>query len=114
MKKCDIVRTNKEFNDIIATKHFQKNQYFVVYYQEKKANQSRFGISVGKKIGNAVTRNKLKRQVRRIVDINKKNYSNELDYIIMVRKTCLMSSYQQMNEKLDQILKQISKKENQR
>ena len=39
----------------------------------KKSNTTLFGITVSKKTGNAVVRNKLKRQVRSIIDENKLN-----------------------------------------
>ena len=45
----------------------------------------RFGISVSKKLGNAVYRNKYKRQLRFIIDKYKKNYQNGTDYIIIIR-----------------------------
>lgn len=111
MKKYEIVKQNREFNSIIESKKAKKNKYFVVYYQKNQLNQARFGVSVGKKIGHAVTRNKLKRQVRSIVDKNKKYYSKSLDYIIMVRKTCLLISFEEMTKFLDQLMKEISMKE---
>ncbi len=111
MKKKYIVKQNQEFNDLIENAKYKRNPFFVCYYRNNGTNSSRFGISVGKKIGNAVTRNKLKRQVRAIVDEDKKYYSNGLDYIIMVRKGCLTCSYQEMKNKLLELLEQINPKE---
>ena len=59
-----------------------------------------------KKIGNAVTRNHIKRQIKQI--LSEKNYQNGFNCIIIVRKSVLSSTYQQMKEDL---LEEISKLE---
>ena len=47
---------------------------------------ARYGISVGKKLGNAVYRNKKKRQIRSIIDSLEKDYVKAKDYIIILRE----------------------------
>ncbi len=89
MKKINIVKNNREFNDIIKTGRYAKSKSLVIYYKENNLNIYRFGISVGTKIGNAVIRNRIKRQMRNIVDIYKKNYQIGRDYIIIVRNSYL-------------------------
>ena len=71
MKKRDVVKHSREFDHIINHKTFVKNKDFVIYYENKDDNKNRFGISVGKKIGNAVVRNYYKRVIRNICDKNK-------------------------------------------
>jgi len=93
MKKINIVKSNRDFNSIIKTGRYVKDKYFVIYYKDNSLNNYRFGISVGKKTGNAVVRNMIKRQMRNIVDKYKKNYQKPCDYIIIVRKTYLELDY---------------------
>lgn len=111
MKKNNILKSNQEFNEIILNKVYRKNKYFVIYYRKNELQKARFGISVGKKIGKAVIRNKLKRQIRNIIDSEKKYYSNAKDYIIMVRKTCLLVTFEEMKQNLIQLLEIIDKGE---
>lgn len=48
------------------------NRTFIIYYLKNDIGHARIGISVSKKLGKAVIRNKIKRQVRMIVkEINK-------------------------------------------
>lgn len=115
MKKINIVSSNIEFNEIIKSCSFVKNKYFVIYYRKNELNRYRFGISVPKKVCNAVNRNKLKRQVRNILDNCKKLYSNDKDYIIIIRRSCLDESYQILETNLQELLKKIEKeKDNER
>ena len=89
MKKINIVKKKYEFENIIKTGKSFKNKYYVVFYKDNNLDKYRFGISVGKKIGNAVCRNKYKRKIRNIIDANKKYYQKNKDYIIIIRKPCI-------------------------
>ena len=84
MKKINIVKSNEEFNLVINKGQVYKNKHFVLYTMNNTLDNYRIGISVGKKVCNAVNRNKLKRQVRNILDYHKNLYSKSRDYIIIV------------------------------
>ena len=111
MKKINVVKSNQEFNDIIKTGFCLKNSFFVIYVKINNLDRYRFGISVPKKICNAVNRNKLKRKVRNILDNHKNLYSNAKDYIIILRNSCLGAEYQVLEDNLVYLLKKIKEKE---
>mgnify|MGYP003563466566 FL=1 len=72
MRKLYIVKKQYDFDRIIKTGKMRKNKSYVIYYEKNDLPYDRFGISVGKKIGNAVNRNKHKRKLRAIIDNYKK------------------------------------------
>ena len=111
MKKINIVKSNEEFNKVIKTGKCIKNNYFVIYIEKNDLDIYRFGISVGKKICNAVNRNKLKRQVRNILDKHKNIYSKQRDYIIIVRKSSYNSKYSILEENLVNLLEKEKENE---
>lgn len=86
MKKINIVKKNQDFSIILNNRKKIGNKYLVIYYKENGLLLNRYGISVGKKIGNAVTRNKIKRQVKNIIDKNENLFKKNQDYIIIIRK----------------------------
>lgn len=98
MKKKEIVKNTWEFEDIIKTGTCLKNQYFIIHLKENNLMHARYGISVSKKIGNAVTRNYYKRKIRTIIDNYKKQYNNKVDYIIILRKRALELKHNQLQQ----------------
>ena len=106
MKKYEIVKEHKQFDDIIATGKYKKNKNFLIYNKESNLLIPRFGIAVGKKIGNAVTRNKLKRQIRMIINNNKNLFKNGKDYIIIVKRSSLELTFQQMTDSMLELIKE--------
>ena len=73
----------------------------------KKKNNlpyDRFGISVSKKLGNAVFRNYYKRIIRSIIDNYKKDYVNSKNYIIILRKEAINKSYSELEKELIALL----------
>jgi ribonuclease P protein component len=109
MKKEDIVRNNREFNNIIKNGNYKKNNEFVIYYIDNELDHSRFGISVSKKIGNAVTRNYYKRIIRNICHKNKNLYSKGKDYIIIMRKGLTLLSFDKVNDSYIDLINKINK-----
>ncbi len=111
MNKRYIIKESKIFNDMISNAKKVTNQYFLIFYTKNSFPYNRYGISVGKKIGKAVTRNRLKRQTRVILAAYQKDYIFNTDCIIMVRKSCLLLSYKEMEKNLRQLLNIIKDKE---
>ncbi len=105
MKKKLIVKNNRDFEDIIKNGICKKSHSFIVHSKLNNLSYDRYGISVSKKLGNAVFRNKYKRKIRSIIDIYKKNYINMKDYIIILRKGALDKSFDELKKELIDLLK---------
>lgn len=107
MKKYEKVKNNLYFNKIINKGKIIKTPYFNIFYLEKKEYLPCFGIAVGKKIGNAVTRNNIKRRVRLIIDNYKYLFPNNKDYIIIVKEPFKENDSIEYKIFLEKILKEV-------
>ena len=104
MKKFEIVKEHKDFDDIIASGKYIKNKYVVIYNKESNFEYPRFGVAVGKKVGHAVTRNKLKRILRMILTNNKKLFKKNHDYIIIGKRSALEVDYSALENSIKEII----------
>ena len=84
MKKINILKESRDFDRIIKNNKPYKYKDYIIYIERNTNSFYKFGLSVGKKIGNAVNRNKIKRQLKSIID--KKDYQNNFNCIIIVGK----------------------------
>ena len=98
------IKNNEEFDNIIKNGNKKSNNFFVIYNKDRVLDFSRFGISLSKKFGNAVKRNKYKRILREIIRNNQKKFKNDFDYIIIMKKTCDELDYKEIEEKLLSLL----------
>jgi len=106
MKKERRITKNEEFQEIIKNATYASSEKYVVYFRNRKENNNRVGISVGKKLGKAVDRNKIKRQLRMMVQ-ETEYLSMELDFIIIVRKGYLGDNYDINKKCLENMLKKV-------
>lgn len=114
MKKALRVKRNEDFSKIIQAKCSVACKEFVLYSLKNDNTHMRIGFSVSKKLGNAVMRNKIKRQVREMANlVFDKN--RPYDYVLIVRKNYLNQDFHSNLDALMALNKrmehQISKKE---
>jgi len=106
MKKIKIVKKNTDFSDIIKTGKKYSNKYYRIYIKENNLNHERYGIAIATKLGHAVERNKVKRQIKNIID-NNQDKIIKCDYIIMPRIEIKLESFKIKEKELIYLLKKI-------
>ena len=86
MRKSYRVKKEAEFQRVFTQGKSCANRQFVVYMIEKPEQvHFRVGISVGKKIGNAVARNWVKRRIRQRLTELKPQLKQDCDFIVIAR-----------------------------
>lgn len=105
MKRYEMVKSHEDFNEIINKGNRLKGKYAYIFSKEKEFDKPNFGIAVGKKLGNAVVRNKFKRQFRNIVDKNRFLFKNNNNYIIMIKREANNASFSELETDLINTLK---------
>ncbi|ATZ16728.1 ribonuclease P protein component [Entomoplasma freundtii] len=110
MKNKRIIKKNFEFQDIIGEQKTLKNTSYVIYYYPSSPSENylRYGISVGKKVGHAPTRNLLKRQVRQMLQKALVTYGDKpYRLIIIVRPDFLKKTFLENQNNLNALLKRL-------
>ena len=87
MQKCYRIKKSQEIEKVMKKGRSTANRYFIVYKYAKNDNDNfRIAISVGKKIGKAVERNKVKRYIRNVTTEHKHEMNPNYDYFVIARK----------------------------
>lgn len=106
MKEIERVKSQQDFQKVISLKHRINSNIYVVYYIKNELDFPRFGISASKKLGNAVVRVKIRRQVRAMIQQIKQVHTlKNKDYVIIVKKTYLDNDYKTNLQILENMLK---------
>jgi ribonuclease P protein component len=100
------IKKNKEFQLVFKNGQSFANRQFVVYKLPKTGQDHfRIGLSVSKKIGNAVVRNKTKRYIRQVFLELEDLLIHEADYVIIARKPVSEMNYEEVSKSLNHVLK---------
>ena len=105
MKKRFRVKKEKDFNAIFQKGKSVANRKFVVYRLENSEQHFRVGLSVSKKLGNAVMRNQIKRRIRHILIEHKNQLVENVDFVVIARKGIEILEYAEMEKNLLHVLK---------
>ena len=103
------VKTHEDFQEVIKEKKTVSNRIYVLYYKKNNLNHSRVGISASKKLGNAVTRNKIRRQIRMMAQ-QVINFENSIDYCIIVRKSYLEQTFEDNKKELSILIEKANRR----
>lgn len=103
MKAINRIKKSEDFAFVIRNGSAKRNGSFVVHTKSNELGYARIGISVSSKLGHAVTRNRIKRQMRamcgEIVDIENTSFD-----IVVIAKSDFLNHTFDENKKLLEVL----------
>ena len=103
MKVINRIKASDDFALAIKKGRAQRNQSYVIHYNTNSLNYTRVGISVSSKLGNAVVRNHIKRQIRSMCDSLINYNSQSLDIVIIAKANFLDRSYDDNKQSLKEL-----------
>lgn len=106
MKKIYHVKKSSEIELILKKKDYRSNKYFSLYKLENfETTHIRYALSVGKKIGNAVVRNNVKRKIREIIDNSNIDFNLNFDLFIIAKPSVTDLDFLELKNQLEYLLK---------
>ena len=74
----------------------QANGYLVFYARPNRSAANRVGVTVGKKLGKAVVRNRVRRRLREIYRLNEHRFKPGWDIVVVARSRCIDADFQKL------------------
>ena len=106
MKVVNRVKKYEEFQKIINEGSLIRNDSFNAYFVKVATPLSRFGISIPKKSGNAVVRNRMKRQIRAAISASC-DMTIPVEVVFIARKGYDINNYKKTLADVVDVIKKV-------
>ena len=80
------LRSTRDFDAVYQSEHFAADDVLVIRARRNGGDASRLGLSVSRKVGNAVVRNRWKRRIRESFRLSKSSLPPGIDIVVRPRK----------------------------
>jgi ribonuclease P protein component len=113
VKRQHRLSRSRDFDAVYRRGRSAATRFLVLYWfpQEERA-APRFGFSVPRSVGNAPTRNRVKRQLREIWHARAERLPQEMDYVLIVRpglpEAVEANGYEWLEERVDEVLEKVT------
>jgi len=108
LTKADRILKRHEFVTLSKSGRRIQNEHFIAIFAVARHGRSRLGITVTKKVGKAVERNRIKRFVREFFRLNRHLYSGKWDINIIAKRQIAGVSAEKVYRALQDIFDRIS------
>ena len=79
-------------------------EHFILILRKNDKDGKRLGLVVGRKVGGAVSRNRIKRLIREFFRLNKEKMPESSDLIVLAKENIEINGYREVFEELKVIL----------
>ncbi|HMD31447.1 MAG TPA: ribonuclease P protein component, partial [Candidatus Acidoferrales bacterium] len=83
----------------------RSSRQFTVFFAPNGQGESRFGMSVGRGLGGAVVRNKIRRRIREVLRLNLKEIPSGWDIIVHPRASVAKAEFALLRDELLALLR---------
>ena len=97
MKFSTSLKLNHIFRRLYATSG-HANGFLVLYARPNRTATNRVGITVSKKLGHAVVRNRVRRRLREVYRLNEERFQSGWDVVVVARSKSVNCSFDALTE----------------
>jgi len=90
------IKKNHEFRHLYAKGKSTVSPYTAIYCKKRRKRENHLGLTVGVKIGNAVTRNRVRRRLKEIYRTNESRMLPGYDIVIVARARAAGATYREL------------------
>lgn len=92
MKFSSALKLNHIFRRLYATSG-HANAFLVLYARKNHTPNNRVGITVSKKLGGAVIRNRVRRRLREVYRLSEARFAPGWDIVVVARSRCIKADF---------------------
>ena len=92
MKFSSALKLNHIFRRLYSTTG-HANGHLVLYARKNHSQSNRVGITVSKKLGGAVIRNRVRRRLREVYRLNEDRFTPGWDIVVVARSRCIKADF---------------------
>ena len=107
MKYTKTLKLNKDFKRLYYRGKSMVCRNVVVYAMKNRSESNRIGITCGKALGKAVTRNRLKRLIRESYRQMEPSIQKGYDFVFVVRSRAVGKTFSEINGDLMYAMKKL-------
>ena len=97
MKFSGALKLNHIFRRLYHTSG-HANSYLVLYARKNHSATNRVGVTVSKKLGGAVVRNRVRRRLREVYRLNETRFSPGWDIVVVARSRCIHAEFEKLTQ----------------
>ena len=95
MRFSTSLKLNHVFRRLYHSNGFA-DSYMVLYARRNRTGMNRVGITVGKKLGHAVVRNRTRRRLREIYRLNEQRFQPGWDIVVVARTRAVKAPFEKL------------------
>ena len=107
MKVLTTIKKNKEFRTVYSRVKSVADRHLVICFLANNLAFCRVGFTVSKKVGNAVTRNRIRRLLKEACRLNLDRFPGGFDLVFVARRGIVGIEYKQAEDSLLKLLKKV-------
>ena len=95
MKFSSALKLNHIFRRLYSSSG-HANSYLVLYARKNHSAANRVGVTVSKKLGCAVVRNRVRRRLREVYRLNEAKFAPGWDIVVVARSRCVKADFSKL------------------
>ncbi len=105
----DRITRSSRFKQIYGEKNALFSHTMVIYHTVAEGDRSRIGLTVSRKIGNAVVRNRTKRRLREIFRKNRLELDRPMDLVVNAKKSIRDTDSRTLEAEFRNVIRRLNK-----
>ena len=108
LKRINRLKKRYQFNYVYKSGEHFSGEHMVLYVVSSKTKNIKVGLAVTKKIGKAVVRNRVRRQLREIIKKQVPALKQNNNIIVVARENITEASFEKLSNEFSRLIKKAN------